>query len=448
MRFGSYNLNKELVDTLLELGYVETTPIQEKVLAKALKGKSLICKSETGSGKTHAFLIPILNNINKSLNKIQAIVISPTVELAHQTYEFAKKICERIDGLSCKEITSSSEKKVNLEQLAFGNNMPKLVIGTPGRIFDLFIKERIDSSGVKTLVLDEADMLMDNSYIESISQIISRISPAQRLVFTATMKEHLIADTYKFIKADEIIDIDKKIKVNRNVSHHLVNIKHKDIVEQLITFLKIKQPYFTMVFASEKTRVEMVYKKINEAGIPCGIINGNMDSRDRKIMMRRINNGEFNIVICSDIASRGIDLEHVSTVISLDLPYDLDYYYHRAGRTGRNQNKGDSYIFYNDEDMNKINKLIQNNINFDYFVLRNDILKQVDSFAPSSKNKKESDVLKAQIKKEIAKVRTTKVKPGYKKKIKKAVEKAKKEHKEKIIKKNIQEKKKNQEKQF
>ena len=173
-----------------------------------------------------------------------------------------------------------------------------------------------------------------------------------------------------------------------------------------------------------------------------------MESRDRKIMMRRINNGEFNLVICSDIASRGIDLEHVSTVISLDLPYDLDYYYHRAGRTGRNQNTGDSYIFYNDEDMNKINKLIQNGLNFDYFVLRNDTLKQVSSFNPSSKPKKESDVLKAQIKKEIAKVRTTKVKPGYKKKIKKAVEKAKKEHKEKIIKKNIKEKKKAQEKLF
>ena len=448
MRFGSYNLNKELVDALTTLGYVEATPIQEKVLAKALKGKSLICKSETGSGKTHAFLIPILNNIDKTLNKVQALVISPTVELAHQTYEFAKKICDKIEGLSCKEISSSSDKNINLEQLAFGGTLPKLLIGTPGRLFDLFVKERKDCSAIKTIVLDEADMLIDNSYIEEIDALISTISPSQRLVFTATMKEHLIADTYKFVKAEEIIDIDRKIKVNRNVSHHLVNIKHKDVIEQLISFLKIKQPYFTMVFASEKTRVEMVYKKLNEEGIPCSIINGNMESRERKIMMRRINNGEFNLVICSDIASRGIDLEHVSTVISLDLPYDLDYYYHRAGRTGRNQNTGDSYIFYNDEDMNKINKLIQNGLNFDYFVLRNDTLKQVSSFNPSSKPKKESDVLKAQIKKEIAKVRTTKVKPGYKKKIKKAVEKAKKEHKEKIIKKNIKEKKKAQEKLF
>lgn len=446
MRFGSYNINKELVNVLNELGYIEPTPIQEKVLAKALKGKSLICKSETGSGKTHAFLIPILNNVDKNENKIQSIVITPTVELAHQTYDFAQEICEKIDGLSCKEITSSKEKNINIEQLSYGNKMPSLIIGTPGRIHDLFIKERINFKGVKTIVLDEADMLMDESYIQEINEIISLINPSQRLVFTATMKEHLIADTYKFIKADEIIDIDKKIKVNRNVSHHLVNIKHKDIVEQLISFLKIKQPYFTLVFASIKTQVEHIYKRLNEEGIPCGIINGNMDSRERKIMMRRINNNEFNLVICSDIASRGIDLENVSTVISLDLPLDLDYYYHRAGRTGRYNNKGDSYIFYNDEDVSKINKLIQNKINFDYFILRNDILKEVSSFNPSKKEKKENDVLKAQIKKEISKVRTTKVKPGYKKKIKKAVEKVKKEHKEKIRRKNIQEKKKAQEK--
>ena len=230
MRFGSYNLNKELMDALNTLGYVEATPIQEKVLAKALKGKSLICKSETGSGKTHAFLIPILNNIDKTLNKVQALVISPTVELAHQTYEFAKKICDKIEGLSCKEISSSSDKNINLEQLAFGGSLPKLLIGTPGRLFDLFIKERKDCSAIKTIVLDEADMLIDNSYIEEIDALISTISPSQRLVFTATMKEHLIADTYKFVKAEEIIDIDRKIKVNRNVSHHLVNIKHKDII--------------------------------------------------------------------------------------------------------------------------------------------------------------------------------------------------------------------------
>ena len=180
MRFGSYNLNKELVDALTTLGYVEATPIQEKVLAKALKGKSLICKSETGSGKTHAFLIPILNNIDKTLNKVQALVISPTVELAHQTYEFAKKICDKIEGLSCKEISSSSDKNINLEQLAFGGTLPKLLIGTPGRLFDLFIKERKDCSAIKTIVLDEADMLIDNSYIEEIMLISEGIKDMKR----------------------------------------------------------------------------------------------------------------------------------------------------------------------------------------------------------------------------------------------------------------------------
>ena len=168
-----------------------------------------------------------------------------------------------------------------------------------------------------------------------------------------------------------------------------------------------------------------------------------MESRERKITMRRIRNGEFNLIICSDIASRGIDLEDVTTVISIDLPTDLDYYYHRAGRTGRNNKKGDSYIFFNDDNMSLVNKLIEKNknINFDYYVLRSDSLKKVET-ATGTKKKEKNEVLEAKIRKEVAKVKTKKVKPGYKKKVREAVKKAKAQHKQEIIKKNLREKRK------
>ena len=252
-------------------------------------------------------------------------------------------------------------------------------------------------------------------------------------------KNHLISDTYKFIKAGEIIDVDKKVKVNRNVSHHLVDIKHKDLIEQLDNFLSIVNPYFTLIFASEKTQVEKIYKSLNAIGRRCTIINGNMESRENKINLRRINQGEFNLVVCSDIASRGLDLDDVTCVISTNLPNDLDYYYHRAGRTGRFNKKGDSYVFYNDDQLDKINKLVSSKIDFDYYVLRKGDLKKVDK---TSKNKKKNELLEKEIKKEISKVRTNKVKPGYKKKISKAIEQAKKKHKEKIIRKNLKEQKK------
>ena len=440
MKFSSYNLKSDILEVINSLGYINLTKIQEETLSKILKGKSLICKSETGSGKTHAFLIPILNSIERNNNAIQALVVSPTSILANQTYDFAKQICDQIEGLSCKVFTSNDDKNKNLKELEFGKQMPKLVIGTPGRLVDLLIKNKIDVSKVKVMVLDEADMLLDDSYVEDIISLQETINPQQRLIFTATMKNHLIADTYKFIKAEEIIDVDKKTKVNKNVAHHLVNIKHKDIVDAIVNFLKIQNPYFTLIFASEKTKVEKIYRLLNEREVRCTILSGNMESRDNKINLRRIKQGDFNIVVCSDMVSRGLDLEDVTCVISIDLPKDLDYYFHRAGRTGRNNKRGDSYIFYNDEDLNEIKKNFSNKISFDYYILRQDCLKKVDNL--EGKKKKKNEELEKEIRKEVHKVKTNKVKPGYKKKIKKAIEKAKANHKKKIIQKNIKEKKK------
>ena len=440
MKFSSYNLSKDLIEVINNLGYIDLTPIQEATITKVLKGKSLICKSETGSGKTHAFLIPTLNNVDRDLNAIQVLIVTPTTILANQTYEFARAICEQIEGLSCKVFTSSKDKNKNLEELSYGKEMPKVVIGTPGRIVDLLINNKTNISRINTIVLDEADMLLDDSYINDIVTLMERINPKQRLIFTATMKNHLISDTYKFIKAEEIIDIDKKVKVNRNVKHHLVDIKHKDIVEQLINFLNIENPYFTLIFASEKTKVEKIFRQLNQNGITCSILNGNMQSRENKINLRRIKQGEFNVVVCSDMVSRGLDLEDVSTVISCDLPKDLDYYLHRAGRCGRNNKKGDSYIFYNDDELTLVKKLIDSKLGFDYYILRKDSLKKVDTI--EGKPKKKNEELEKEIRKEVRKVKTNKVKPGYKKKISKAIEKAKKNHKEKIIRKNLKEQRK------
>lgn len=440
MKFSSYNLSKDLVEVINKLGYFDLTPIQEATITKILKGKSLICKSETGSGKTHAFLIPTLNNVDRDLNAIQVLIVTPTTILANQTYEFARAICEQIDGLSCKVFTSSKDKSKNVEELSYGKEMPKVVIGTPGRIVDLLINNKTNITRINTIVLDEADMLLDDSYVNDIVTLMDRINPKQRLIFTATMKNHLISDTYKFIKAEEIIDIDKKVKVNRNVKHHLVDIKHKDIVEQIINFLNIENPYFTLIFASEKTKVEKIYRQLNQNGVTCSILNGNMQSRENKINLRRIKQGEFNVVVCSDMVSRGLDLEDVSTVISCDLPKDLDYYLHRAGRCGRNNKKGDSYIFYNDDELTLVKKLIDSKLGFDYYILRKDSLKKVDTI--EGKPKKKNEELEKEIRKEVRKVKTNKVKPGYKKKISKAIEKAKKNHKEKIIRKNLKEKRK------
>ncbi len=440
MKFSSYNLKKELIDVINSLGYYDLTRIQEASLAKILSGKSLVCKSETGSGKTHAFLIPLINNIDLDINQTQVVIVSPTIILATQTYHFAKSICDRYHQISCQLFTSSKEKNKNISSLEYGKQVPKIIIGTPGRLVDILIRENRFKGSINALVLDEADMILDETNINDIIQLRESLNPKQILIFTATMKNHLISYNAKFIGAEEIIDIDNKVKVNRNVSHHLVNIKHQDSIDQLVNFIHIVNPYFTLIFASMKTRVVKIYEELNKRGIVCTMLSGNIDSRENKINLKRIRQGDFKIVVCSDLVSRGLDLDDVTCIINVDLPKDLDYYLHRAGRSGRLDKKGDSYIFYDDDKLDDIKRLKKLNLNFDYYVLRKDSLKKVDTI--NGNTKKVNEQLKKEIKKEISKVRASKVKPGYKKKIKQAIEKAKKNHKDKIIKKNIKEKRK------
>jgi ATP-dependent RNA helicase CshB len=441
MKFSSYNLKTDLLQVINELGYEELTPIQEATLAKALKGKSLICKSETGSGKTHAFLIPIINNLNRENKSIQVIIVSPTVILATQTYDFCKKIVSKLTDVKVKLLSSSSDKNEDLVDLSKDQSDTQIVIGTPGRLHDILIKNNVDLSSLTTLVLDEADMLLDEVYKNDIDALLD-LNPKQKLIFTATMKEHELGHIKKTFGVPEIVEVNKN-KTNKNVKHHLVDIKHKDLIDQLVRFLDITKPYFTIIFSSKKTQIEKVYRELNNRGITCALITGSQEQRETKITLRRIKNGEFNLVLASDIASRGLDIDDVSTVISLDLPQDLDYYYHRSGRCGRNNKSGDSYVFYNDDELTQVNKL-KEKINFDSYSLKADGLKLIEKKLNTAK-KQENEGLQKEIRKQLSKVRTNKVKPGYKKKRRMAIEKAKVVHKKKIIRQNLHQKRKENE---
>ena len=441
MKFSSYNLKTDLLQVINELGYEDLTPIQEATLAKALKGKSLICKSETGSGKTHAFLIPLINNLDRDDKSIQVVIVSPTVILATQTYDFCRKIVSKLDNVNVKLLSSTSSKTDDLNDLSKDQTNTQIVIGTPGRLHDILIANEMDLSSLKALVLDEADMLLDEAYKEDIESLLE-LNPSQKLIFTATMKEHELGHIKKIFGVSEIVEVNKN-KTNKNVKHHLVDIKHKDLVDQLVRFLDITKPYFTIVFSSKKTQIEKVFRELNDRGITSALITGSQEQRETKITLRRIKNGEFNLVLASDIASRGLDIDDVSTVISLDLPQDLDYYYHRSGRCGRNNKQGDSYVFYNDDDIASVNKL-KEKISFDSYSLKADGLKLVEKKQNSSK-KTENEGLQKEIRKQLSKVRTNKVKPGYKKKRRMAIEKAKVVHKKKIIRQNLHQKRKENE---
>lgn len=432
MKFSSYNLHKDFCTALNELGYYDLTAIQEMSLKDALKGKSLLCKSATGSGKTHAFLIPLIENLDLKSITLQSIIIVPTVELAIQCYNFLVKIEEKYPFFKSIMFTSLREKEETLNKLK-NIQVPSIMIATPGRLLDMLHNDKKSFQiRIKTLVYDEADMLFEKTYFDSSNEIYSLLKPEQVLIYTATMKEHEISALKKLLHIEKIIET-KDIRTAKSVKHQLINIRHLTKEEALEKYLQITKPYFAIVFSSAKKDIEKTYAYFVEKGYNTFLLTGGIESRQRKALLKRLEKNDIHLLFASDLASRGIDFNDVSHVISLDLPLDVDYYYHRAGRSGRLNKEGISVVFTRDEIDSKINKLLKN-ITFEKYILKDDGIKLQKEHKRSVK--KSNEKLEREIQREIRKSKS-KIKPCYKKKRRTAVIIAKKRHKKKIIRENI-----------
>ena len=361
MKFSSYSLNKEFVEALNKLNYVDLTEVQEKTLATLLKGKSLIAKSATGSGKTHAYLVPLIQNLDSSFIGVQGLILVPTTELALQVGNFISDLEKLYPYFHAISLTSIREKEEALAKLK-NLTKPTILVATPGRVEDIFFNSKKSFSyKINTIVFDEADMLFEDSYMESIYRVYDSFKPKQVMVFTATMKEHRIADIKKMLHVNNVIETSQ-IRTADNVRHILLDIRHLSKVDALIKYLSIVKPFFGLVFCSSKKDIEEVYDKLNDLGIRSTILTGGLESRQRKAVLKQLDSGEINLLLASDVASRGIDFKDVSHVISLDIPTDLDYYYHRAGRTGRYNKTGTSSELFASTGSSTLESSINNDI--------------------------------------------------------------------------------------
>ena len=437
MKFSAFNINKDLIKILEQNGYVETTPIQQVVIPKALKGENIIAKSKTGSGKTHAFLIPIIENCVES-NLLQAIILAPSRELARQTYKFANQI---ISDMSYKKITvklfiSGEDSNKDLKSFKNGCN---ILIATPGKLRSLIEESDFDMSMVKTLVLDEADMLLDSGFFDTIDAIFKKCDKNLQVeVFSATISEGLEVFLKKYISPDYVVTSTNNELTSKTVKHYFINTKHKDINELLLLFIDQFNPYLLLIFANSKKKTRDIYNFLSSKKIKCGILSGELEARERKSMLRRINNDEFRVVVCSDLVSRGLDIQNVSDVLSVDLPNNLEYYYHRAGRTGRNFKTGNSYVFYDHDTFDLPLKLINDGLEVNFLkVENNSFVPMASPIKEKKRSKKMPTELDIAIKKAKITTMTKKVKPGYKKKVKTAIEKVKRKHRREIIRKDI-----------
>ncbi len=384
MKFSSFDISNEMVEALKTLKVFDPTPIQKDVIPKALKGKNIVGVSDTGSGKTYAFLVPILENLTND-DCLQAVIISPTRELAKQLYDVCYKLASLYNpSIKVKRFiggTSKSDTNVNCQ----------IAIGTPGRIHDLFIQDnllRIDKTS--TIVIDEADMVFEDNYLEQIDEIKSRISnDIQYMVFSATISNNLAGFLKKYLTDTSVIDCSSEKGINPNIEHILLKARFGRKDDVLLKLLKSFNPYTCLVFASNKKDVERIYYLMSDNGYKCGMIHGDLDARKRKRIVNDMLNDKYQYIVASDIASRGLDLTMVTHIISYDLPKETVFYSHRSGRSGRYDAKGTSYVLYDEKDLNKISQIKSMGIDFkEYTIRNNELIEQ-----PKRKFSKQEDKL-------------------------------------------------------
>ena len=435
MSFKGINLSNEMIRSLERQGFSNPSQIQLRAIPKALKGETLMVQSATGTGKTLAFLVPIIEKVDLKNQNIQAIIIAPTRELAQQIFDFATPFLKEFPDVKIKLFKSGIEREESAQGLSIP---PHIAIGTPGRLADILVGS-VSLKSVNTIVLDEADMLLREGFFGEIDKIVDQTSKPRFLVYSATLEANLAHELERYI-GPNIPVINEETMTASNVTHYLVDIRHNDVLTSLIDVIEIVKPYLLMVFASKKETANEIYSALRAKKYKAALLTGDLNARERKSVLRQVKNDEVYILVCSDMAARGLDIPNVSDVINVDLPNNLEFYYHRAGRTGRFNKKGNCYTFYNNDKTAKPLALIQNGVKFKYLVLRDNQLVEGKGIEKSHPTKRKVDEeLQNKIKQVKAQIRNKdkKVKPGYKKKQKQAIEKVKQKHRREIIKKDI-----------
>lgn len=444
--FTDYNL-KETTYKFIEVNnFKVASEIQSAVIPLALKGKDIIGISQTGTGKTHAFLIPIIERINPDNHNVQAVITAPTRELALQIYNRLSLINDIDNEISIRLIIGGEEKSKTNQSL---KQQPQIIVGTPGRMRDLFLNDktlRLDTASI--MIIDEADMTMEYGFLEDIDQIVSRMGKVQILSFSATMPKQLDQFLHKYMHQPKLIRIEDDALFKPRVEHILVPCRHIPYEEMLMRLLRCFDPYLCLIFANTREEASQIAQKMRDAGYDLIEIHGDLSTRERKTAMKKLEGGKQRYIVASDIASRGMDIEGVSHVISVGFPKELDFYIHRSGRTGRAGHDGICYALYNKSDENAIKALQKKGIHFDHKKVGGTNLFDLKPIFAKRKHNGDTEMDIA-ISKIVNNKKNKKVKPGYKKKRKDEVEKLKRKAKRSLIQSEIkkQSKEKNKEKQ-
>lgn len=426
MSFAAFQLQDYLLTAIADKGFKQPTEVQERLIPVIQAGRSVVGQSQTGTGKTHTFLLPIFNQLDLEQQNVQAVITAPSRELATQIYQAAKQLADFSgEEISIMNFVGGTDKLRQVERLA--TKQPHIVIGTPGRILDLVTSGDLLIHTTQVMVVDEADMTLDLGFLADVNQIAGRMPDnLQMLVFSATIPEKLRPFLRKYMNNPLIEEIKPKTVISETIDNWLISTKGKDVNKIIYQLLTIGHPYLAIVFANTKQRVDEISQYLKNQGLSVATIHGDILPRERKRVMKQIQNLDFQYVVATDFAARGIDIEGVSHVINAEIPDDLEFFIHRVGRTGRNQLPGTAITLYEPSDERKINEIEALGITFKPKEIKNDEV--VDSYDRNRRQKREKkrDELDTTLI-GLVKKKKKKIKPGYKKQIQREIEKSNKQ---------------------
>jgi len=439
--FEQFGLDSKLIDAVTDLNFNQPTEIQQRVIPKILKGTSIIGQSQTGTGKSHAFLLPLIERINSSIQEPQAIVVAPTRELAQQLFKAVQHLTEFKNDIKVSLFIGGTDFERDKQRC---NVQPQLVIGTPTRINDLSKDGTLHAHLANYLVVDEADLMIDLGLIEDVDHIASRLEEdANIAVFSATIPKSLHPFLNKYLNQPELIEVNSKTQNKKNIDFYLIPTKGTAKVDKTKALIDILNPYLCIIFCNSRESADELAEELIADGLKIGMIHGGLSPRERKQQMKRIRNLDFQYVIASDLASRGIDIEGVSHVINFDVPKDIDFFTHRVGRTGRGQYKGEAFTLFAPDEEELIGEIEDRGYHFKDVDIKNGEIKPIKAHNTRKTRTKKDDHLTTQVKRKIKRGNKKKVKPGYKKKFKRELEDLKRKERKQYSKRKNREQRKN-----
>lgn len=344
MQFTQLNLSAEVLRAIDEMGYIQPTPIQEKSIPVLLEGKDVIGRSHTGTGKTAAFGIPAIERISRdNIKTVQVLIMCPTRELAMQACTEIERFSKYMPWVRPVAVYGGASMERQISALKRGAN---IVVGTPGRLIDHIERRTLKLDSLKTVILDEADEMLNMGFREDIEKILEQVpEERQTVLFSATMPPAIMAISKKYLSNPEHIKVESAQRTVEAIEQYFYEVPAGRKLDALVLLLSMYEPKLSMIFCNTKKMVDELTEALNAKGFKASGIHGDMKQQARTQVMERFKSGRTPILIATDVAARGIDVDDVDAVFNYDIPQDNEYYIHRIGRTGRAGKKGIAFTF-------------------------------------------------------------------------------------------------------